>query len=221
MKYVISFILCMAIYFAFRFIKARTFNSISNKMYQALLDDDVEGFNKLCTGRLTKLFVPPFNIVYSRINFNTLNDHEAEARKLVDYVCPLKINEKEKMALFNLILPYFLDKQDKAYVSKISKGIKELLAKKDDEKSKLILSELELLLDVYIRANVKREPELLELINQTTGEICNIHKQRLAILYVNLHRESEAKVLFDEIIASTQNELLKHKMEEISSAIQD
>lgn len=220
MKYVLSFILCMAIYLAFRFIKARTFNSISSKMYKALLDDDVEEFKKLCNSRLTKIFVPPFNVVYSRINFNTLNDHEEEAKKLVDYICPLKINEKEKMALFNLILPYFLDKQDKAYVSKISKGIRELLTKKDDEKSKMILSELELLLDIYIRGNIKREPELLELIANSKDEICNIHKQRLAILYMNVHREDEAKVLLDEVIASTQNELLKHKMEEISSTIE-
>ena len=214
MQYVLTFIGLMAIYFIFRLIKARIINKTSAEMYKALVDDNIVEFDRLCNKKTTKFLIPPFNVVYSQFNFNTLNDHEEQARKLVDYVCPLKINAKEKMALFNLALPYFLDKQDKEYVAMISKGIRELLSRKDDDQSKLILRELDLLLDIYMNANIEREPELKALIEETSGEVANIHKQRLAILYMNTHRTEEAKTLLDEVIAETQNELMKKKMQE-------
>ena len=201
--FVIILIISLAVFVGYKIFRNYKVNEFSKKMFEATSKNDEELFLSVVNNQLAKWFISPYYMNLAKIKFYSVNQYSKNLEELTDGILSSKVRLKEKVGLLNPIFSYFIENKNEKYAEKVYEGLSDCL--KSTDNGQVYIEELQLLMDIYIHPNTKRIAELQKLIDATDSEAKEVCQYRLAALYINLNRKSDAKKVLDEIHKNTKN----------------
>lgn len=203
MEVVILLVITFAVFVVYKMFTKFKVNEISKNMMEATAKNDEQMFLAILNDRWTKWLVRPYYVQMSKIRFYTVNRNTKKLQELTDFVLNSKIRGREKVGLLNPMFSYFLENKDATYAKKIFDCLKDYFI--EQENGRLLIEELEVLMDVYVNPKEKRIKDLEKYISRSSDDDKEVWQYRLATLYLNLNKKDKANEVLEDIRKHTKD----------------
>ena len=203
MEVVILLVITFVIFVFYKMFTKFKVNEISKNMMEATAKNDEQMFLAILNDRWTKWLVRPYYVQMSKIRFYTVNRCTKKLQELTDFVLNSKIRGREKVGLLNPMFSYFLENKDATYAKKIFDCLRDCFI--EQENGRLLIEELEVLMDVYVNPKEKRIKDLENYISKSNDADKEVWQYRLATLYLNLNKKDKANEVLADIRKHTKD----------------
>ena len=191
-------------------------NKLLKELYRlAYLDDDEEGFILMLSSIESQMLMSDISRKMIELNYWISKDNHAEVVNITNTLRNKKMNKDNTLSFYSLVIGYFADKHN-CVAADLLDELKAKVGDEKDLKTKMLVNDCEMVVDIYINHNTKYIKELEKYVNsEIDGNAKSIYQYRLAILYKYNNEIDKCVMTLKQALNNTSSEKSKNKIENI------
>ena len=191
-------------------------NKLLKELYRlAYLDDDEEGFILMLSSIESQMLMSDISRKMIELNYWISKDNHAEVVNITNTLRNKKMNKDNTLSFYSLVIGYFADKHN-CVAADLLDELKAKVGDEKDLKTKMLVNDCEMVVDIYINHNTKYIKELEKYVNsEIDGNAKSIYQYRLAIHYKYNNEIDKCVMTLKQALNNTSSEKSKNKIENI------
>ncbi len=167
---------------------------VSNSVEDALLQGDFAAFDRRIEKWYTKIFIPPYNRDFLKLNRVLMEGDQAEIDKMFEHFDEVNLSDKQKKEVYLKALEYYISIKNAAWTDKYYERVKEL---NDKDTTKYA----DRLYDIYFLDGYKYLDDVLDEVEDEdlSGENLLEDYSMISTMYKNQGNEKKSKEYMKKI----------------------
>lgn len=212
---ILIFIVCIGI-IASLFYQKWYKNKALNKLYELKREKNTKEFISLLDSNYLKFTFDEFTREFMKLNYWIEINNDEEVKKLLHRFQNIKMNDDNKVALYSRLFGYYVVKKENQKAIHLKNILIPLLEKKKDDKSQLLLGEINQVTSIYIDKDTSLLPLLVDTLNsiednKTKAILCI----RIAKLYHYMNNSEKVNEYLLTAIEYTNNDIEKEDLKKM------
>ena len=186
------------------------------KLYTLKCNHCTEQFMSLLDSKYIKFTFNEFTRQFMKLNYWIEIDNDEEVKKLLHHFQNLKMSDDNKVALYSRLFGYYVVKKENEKATHIKDKLLPLLESKKDDKSRLLLGEINQVSSIYIEKDTSLLPLMTNTLNniednKTRTILCS----RIAKLYQYMNNSEKVNEYLLKAIEYTDNKIEKESLKKL------
>ena len=197
-------------------------DKVLKKLYKYKIKQDIEEFMNIINSSYLKLTFAKHSLAIMKLNYYIDANLNKEALEYYGTIKDMKVPPKDKLALLMKVYGFALQTKNIDLSKETRDSLLELLNNKKDDKSKLMIGEINQLNAIYIEKDTSIIGDLIETFEDCeNNDIKSLLCFRIAKLYYYMNDENNIRKYIKLAISYSENEKNKHDLLKILSNLNE